>query len=43
MVIEQGVWKLAGTTGELPQKLRPTALADEVKLPGSCAGRPFSE
>ncbi|MGC3875343.1 hypothetical protein ACPF7Z_19020 [Halomonas sp. GXIMD04776] len=32
MAIEQGIWKLAGTTGELPQKLRPTGLADEGQL-----------
>ncbi len=43
MAIEQRIWKLAGTTGELPQKLRPTGLADEMKLSASCTGRPFSE
>ena len=32
MAIEQGIWKLAGTTGELPQKLRPTGLTDEGQL-----------
>lgn len=32
MAIEQGIWKLAGTTGELPQKLRPMGLADEGLL-----------
>lgn len=30
MAIEQGIWKLAaGSSGEPPQKLRPTGLADE--------------
>ena len=32
MAIEQGIWKLAGTTGEMPQKLRPTGLTDEGEL-----------
>ncbi|WP_275286089.1 endonuclease NucS domain-containing protein [Halomonas elongata] len=32
MAIEQGIWKLAGNTGERPQKLRPTGLADEGQL-----------
>ncbi|MBY5924043.1 MULTISPECIES: endonuclease NucS [unclassified Halomonas] len=32
MAIEQGIWKLAGNAGELPQKLRPTGLADEGQL-----------
>lgn len=32
MAIEQGVWKLAGNTGEPPQKLRPMGLADEGLL-----------
>ncbi|MCK0744273.1 endonuclease NucS domain-containing protein [Chromohalobacter nigrandesensis] len=32
MAIEQGIWKLAGSTGEQPQKLRPMGLADEGQL-----------
>ncbi|QPL45339.1 DUF91 domain-containing protein [Halomonas sp. A40-4] len=32
MAIEQGIWRLAGSTGEAPQKLRPTGLADEGRL-----------
>ena len=32
MAIEQGIWKLASTPGALPQKLRPTGLADESLL-----------
>ncbi|MCT8467534.1 hypothetical protein KZO85_02975 [Chromohalobacter canadensis] len=32
MAIEQGIWKLAGNTGEQPQKLRPMGLADERLL-----------
>ncbi|MGS2745054.1 endonuclease NucS domain-containing protein [Halomonas sp. LS-001] len=32
MAIEQGIWKLAGSKGELPQKLRPAGLADESVL-----------
>ncbi|MDO0944507.1 hypothetical protein [Chromohalobacter israelensis] len=32
MSIEQGIWKLAGNTGEQPQKLRPMGLADEGLL-----------
>jgi hypothetical protein len=29
MAIEQGIWKLAGSAGEVPRKLRPSGLADD--------------
>lgn len=32
MAIEQGIWKLASSSGEPPQKLRPAGLADEGLL-----------
>ncbi|WP_282041067.1 endonuclease NucS domain-containing protein [Halomonas alimentaria] len=32
MAIEQGIWKLASSTGEPPRKLRPAGLADEGLL-----------
>ncbi|TDB04643.1 endonuclease NucS domain-containing protein [Halomonas marinisediminis] len=32
MAIEQGIWRLAGNSGEAPQKLRPAGLADEGLL-----------
>ncbi|MBB3184099.1 hypothetical protein FHR95_001659 [Halomonas fontilapidosi] len=32
MAIEQGIWKLAGSAGEPPRKLRPAGLADEGLL-----------
>ncbi|MGJ7462400.1 hypothetical protein ACR80S_14975 [Halomonas sp. MA07-2] len=32
MAIEQGIWKLAGSAGEPPRKLRAAGLADEGLL-----------
>ncbi|MCO7244261.1 MULTISPECIES: PDDEXK family nuclease [Halomonadaceae] len=32
MAIEQGIWKLASAPGALPQKLRPSGMADEGLL-----------